>query len=166
MKLSINDVAKMGLLCALSLIFSYVEALIPFLSSMPAVKIGLSNIVVLYCLYTICAPAALLVVIMRVLLSAFLFTGAFSILYGLAGGLLSLLFMVLLKKSEGFSIIAVSIVGGVSHNIGQFIVAVLVLNFESMAAYLPILIISGLIAGFLIGIITSKIIKITKVRGK
>lgn len=166
MKLSVNDVAKIGLLSTLSLIFSYVESLIPFLNSMPAIKMGLSNIVVLYALYVISAPAAFILMIMRVLLSAFLFQGAFSILYGLAGGLLSLIVMSLLKKTYAFSIMAVSIAGGVSHNIGQFITAVLILNFESMVAYLPILIISGLIAGLLIGIITTKIINIIKKRGK
>ena len=166
MKFSVSDIAKIGLLCSLSLIFSYVESLIPFLASMPAVKMGLSNIVVVYGLYAISAPAAFIIMIMRVLLSAFLFQGAFSIIYGLVGGFLSLIVMYLLKKTDQFSLIATSIAGGVAHNLGQFFVAASVLSFESVSAYLPILIISGLVAGFFIGIISTKIIKIINSRGK
>lgn len=166
MKLSVHDITKIGLLCTLSLIFSYVETIIPFLNGMPAVKMGLSNIVVLYALYAVSTPAAWIIMIMRVLLSAFLFQGAFSIIYGLTGGCLSLVLMLLLKKTNHFSIFAVSIVGAVSHNSGQFLVAGLILSFESIAAYLPVLLISGFIAGFLIGLITSKIIKITKGENK
>lgn len=156
---SISKIAKIGLLCALSLILSYVESLFPFIATLPAVKMGLSNIVVLYALYIISAPAAFFIMITRVLLSGFMFQGLFSILYGLAGGFISLIIMVILKKTKLFSIIAVSIAGGLAHNVGQFIVAALVLGFNSVAAYLPILLISGAVAGFIIGILAMQVTK-------
>lgn len=153
-------IAKIGLLAALSLIFSYIESLLPFVTPFPAVKMGLSNIPVLYALYSISIPAACFTMIIRVVLSGLMFQGGFSIIYGLAGGLLSLLVMLMLKKTNRLSIVAVSVAGGCMHNIGQLCVAGLLLGFGGIIAYCPVLLISGFTAGLIIGIITKKIIVI------
>lgn len=157
---SIATIAKIGLLAALSLIFSYVESLFPFIPPLPAVKMGLSNIVILYAMYSISTKAACFTMIIRVILSGLMFQGGFSIIYGLAGGFLSILIMFLLKKTNQFSMTAVSVAGGFMHNIGQLCVAGLLLGFKSIIAYCPVLLVSGCIAGLIIGIITQKIIGI------
>lgn len=157
---SAKMIARIGLLSALSLIFSYIESLFPFITPLPAVKMGLSNIVVLYALYTVSAVSAVFIMMIRVVLSGALFQGGFSIIYGLSGGFLSLFIMFILKKSKGVSIIAVSVAGGVMHNIGQLVVAGLLIGFGGVLAYCPVLLISGLIAGFIIGIVTNKIIAV------
>ena len=153
-------IAKIGILSALSLIFSYIESLFPFITPLPAVKMGLSNIVILYALYKVSIYAACFSMIIRVVLSGLMFQGGFSIIYGLAGGFLSILIMFLLKKTNKLSIVSVSVAGGFMHNSGQLFVAGALLGFKSIAAYSPVLLISGCVAGLVIGIITQKIIDI------
>lgn len=155
-----ETIAKIGILSALSLIFSYIESLFPFITALPAVKMGLSNIVILYALYKVSVGAACFSMIIRVVLSGLMFQGGFSIIYGLAGGFLSILIMFLLKKTNKLSIVSVSVAGGFMHNSGQLLVAGALLGFKSVAAYSPVLLISGCIAGLVIGIITQKIINI------
>ena len=116
-----------GVFTALALIVSYVEALIPFSFGVPGIKLGLANIVVVAALYMWGGTTALLLSVVRILLSGFLFGNMFAILYSLAGALLSLSVMALLKKSGRFSVTGVSIAGGVFHNIGQMMAAGLLL---------------------------------------
>lgn len=144
---------------ALALIFSYVETLIPISFGIPGVKLGLANLIIVIALYRLKLKEAYLLSVTRVLLSGFLFGNYFSILYSLAGGLLSLSVMALLKKCGGFSIIGVSIAGGVSHNIGQLIVAMLVVETYQVTYYLPALLISGLLTGALIGVVSGEMLK-------
>lgn len=148
-----------GLFLALALVASYVEMLIPIQIGIPGVKIGLANGVIMVLLYMTNARGAYVVSVARVLLSGFLFGNLMMILYSMAGGLLSLTVMVLLKRMGGFSPIGVSVAGGVSHNIGQLAVAILVLETGRLVYYLPVLLISGTIAGVLIGVVAGEIIK-------
>ena len=138
---------------ALALIFSYVETLIPISFGIPGVKLGLANLVIVIALYKIRPGEALLLSVTRVALAGFIFGNYFSIIYSLAGGLLSLAVMAFLKKDGGFSVIGVSIAGGVSHNVGQLIVAMLVVETFSVIYYVPVLLAAGAINGFLIGIL-------------
>lgn len=146
-------VAYSAMLTALAMIFSYIETLIPFSFGVPGIKIGLANMVVLLGLYFLKPLQTMAVSVLRIVLTSFLFGNMASLLYSLAGGLLSFLVMLLLiKKCKGFSTVGISIAGGVSHNIGQLAVAAYVLQSTSVLYYLPVLMIAGLLSGMLIGI--------------
>ncbi len=144
--------AAAGLLAALSLIFSYIESLVPIAAGIPGIKLGLGNLAVLSGLYILNAPLVLLISITRIFLSGLLFGNLSSVLYSLAGGLLSFLIMYVFKKLNIFSQLGVSILGAVFHNIGQLSVAFLVLKSFNIFYYFPILLISGIASGALIGI--------------
>ena len=154
-----RKVARMGLLLALSMILSYVETLIPAFVAVPGVKIGLANIVIVFALYTLGDMEAISLSLIRVLLSSLLFGSVLSLLYSFSGALLSLVGMVLMKKVKIFSTTVVSVIGGVLHNLGQILVACLVLETDVLLYYLPVLILSGTITGAVIGIIASLVIK-------
>ena len=142
-----------ALLATLALIFSYVEAMIPVSIAMPGVKLGIANIVILVALYKLGFRYALVINLVRILISGFLFSGVFGIIYSLAGGVLSLLVMYLLKKSRLFSIVGVSMAGGVAHNIGQLLVASFIVSDLRMFIYFPVLMFSGLVSGIVLGYI-------------
>lgn len=154
-----SRVAYFGVFTALALIFSYVETLIPVSFGIPGIKLGLANLIIVIALYRLKLKEAYLLSVTRVLLSGLIFGNYFSILYSLAGAFLSLSVMALLKRDGGFSVIGVSIAGGVSHNIGQLIVAVLVVETYQVTYYLPVLLIAGLLTGGLIGIVSSETLK-------
>ena len=151
-------VSSGAMLVALAMIFSYVESLIPINLGIPGIKLGVANLVTVTGLYILAPMEVLLVVILRVLLVGFMFGNGMSILYSLAGGILSFLVMLLLKQIKGFSMIGVSIAGGVSHNIGQIVVAMCVLENTKLVYYLPVLMIAGTITGILIGVVSQKIL--------
>ncbi len=155
-----KKVAYCGMLTALAMIFSYVEALIPFNFGIPGIRLGLANLVVLYGLYMLRPGEVLAVSIARILLMGFMFGSGMSIIYSLAGGLLSFGVMLLLKRYGGFSTAGVSMAGGVSHNIGQILVAAAVLKSASVFYYLPALIVSGVLTGALMGILAGRILDI------
>lgn len=154
-----SKVAYFGVFTALALIFSYVETLIPIQFGVPGVKLGLANLIIVIALYRMKLSEAYLLSIVRVLLAGFIFGNYFSIIYSLAGGLLSLTVMALLRKKGGFSVIGVSIAGGVFHNIGQLIVASVIVETFSGMYYVPVLLIAGLVTGLLIGIASDGMLK-------
>lgn len=147
--------AMLGIMTALALILSYVESMIPFFPGIPGIKLGFANLVMVLLLYHVSWKDALFVSVIRVLIAGFLFGNLMSILFSLVGGVLSLLVMNGLKKLHGFSIIGVSIAGGCMHNIGQFLVAILVVQTQGLIYYLPALLISGMITGFFVGLSSS-----------
>lgn len=150
--------AFLGIFLALALIFSYVETLIPIPLGVPGIKLGLANIVSIILLYCMGAKEAYAISVMRVVLTGFLFGNLSAILFGLAGALLSLTVMLLLKKTEKFQIISISAAGGVCHNIGQLLVAVLVVETYNLFYYLPVLLIAGLVTGIVIGVVSREIV--------
>ena len=154
-----NRVAYFGVFTALALMFSYIETMIPIQFGVPGIKLGFANIMIVIMLYKSSAKEALLLSIVRIMLSGFLFGNLFSIVYSLAGGLLSLTVMVALKRTKAFSLLGISAMGGVFHNVGQLIMAALVLESLSIGYYLPVLLISGLVTGILIGIISGEMLK-------
>ena len=154
-----SKVAYFGVFTALALIFSYVETLIPIQFGIPGVKLGLANLIIVIALYRMKLSEAYLLPIVRVLLAGFIFGNYFSIIYSLAGGILSLTVMALLRKKGGFSVIGVSIAGGVFHNIGQLIVASVIVETFSVMYYVPVLLIAGLVTGLLIGIASDGMLK-------
>ena len=147
-----------AVLTALALIFSYIEALIPFQFGIPGIKLGLSNLVVLIALYGIGASYAFGINVSRILLSGLLFGGVSAMIYSLAGGLLSFAVMYGLKKTRLFSPVGVSMAGGVMHNVGQLTVAALIVETSQIYLYLPALLISGMITGILLGIASAWIL--------
>lgn len=156
MKISKN-VSVCAMLVALAMICSYVESMIPVNFGIPGVKLGLANLVTIIALYLIPPWEVLAIVITRILLMGFMFGNGMSILYSLAGGILSFIVMLLMRKAKGFSITGVSIAGGISHNVGQIFVAVCVVENLKLIYYLPALLISGTITGALIGMIAGRI---------
>lgn len=154
-----SRVAYFGVFTALALIFSYIESLIPIQIGMPGVKLGLANLIIVVALYKLSLRETYLLSVVRVLLSGFLFGNYFSIVYSLAGGLLSLTVMAILKRQGGFSVMGISLAGGVSHNIGQLAVAMLVVETYSVMYYLPVLLVAGMITGMIIGFVADGMLK-------
>lgn len=144
-------VALDGILVALAMIFSYIETFIPFNFGVPGIKLGLANLVVLLGLTFLPAVDVLLISLVRIFLSSLLFGNVMSLWYSLAGGLLSFLCMWLLTKREGYSIIGISMVGGVMHNVGQVITAAIIVRTIQLTWYLPVLLVAGLVTGAVIG---------------
>lgn len=157
-----NRAAYFGVFTALALILGYVESLIPIQFGVPGIKLGLANLIIVMVLYMRGWKEALLLSVVRIVLSGFIFGNLFSILYSLAGGMLSLLVMALMVKISRFSTVGISIAGGVCHNIGQLIVAMLAVETYQVGFYLPVLLISGVITGALIGITAGEVMKRTK----
>ena len=145
-----KKIALTAMCIALAMILSYVEAQLPSLG-IPGVKMGLANIVVVFCLYRLDWKAAAGISLLRVLLVSILFGHAASLMYSAAGAALSLIGMILLKKSGIFGCVAVSVVGGVLHNFGQILVAWAIMG-PNVIYYLPVLILSGTVTGVLIGL--------------
>ena len=154
-----NRVAYFGVFTALALMFSYIETMIPIQFGVPGIKLGFANIMIVIMLYKSCAKEALLLSIVRIMLSGFLFGNLSSILYSIAGGVLSLGIMTLLKKQGGFSVIGVSVAGGVSHNVGQLIVAMLVVETYQVGYYFPVLLVAGVLTGLGIGVVSQEVLK-------
>ena len=148
-------------MAALAIIFGYVEMLLPVFFVVPGMKLGLANLVTVFVLYRYRAKEAAVISLIRIVVIGFLFANLFSILYSLAGAALSLLCMTAARRFSGLSIVGVSILGGVTHNLGQLIVAALVVENGNVFYYFPALLISGLVPGALIGIVTGEILKRT-----
>ena len=143
-----------AMFACLALIASYVEVLIPYTPGIPGVKLGLANLVIIIALYEMGFRYAMSINLIRIAMAGLLFTGVFAMLYSLAGGVFSLTLMWLLKKTKKFSMIGVSMAGGVAHNFGQILVASLIVETARMFVYFPVLLFTGLAAGILIGIIS------------
>ena len=154
-----KKVAFLGMCIALSMILSFVESQIPPLVAVPGVKVGLPNIVMVFMLYKIGAKETAIVSIIRVILVGFLFGTPLSMIYSLVGAALSLIGMIILKKTNLFAPVTVSVVGGILHNVGQIATACFVMDTAEIAYYLPVLFISGTIAGIVIGYVAGLILK-------
>ena len=154
----IKKVANYGVLVTLALVASYVETLIPISLGVPGAKIGLANLVTIIALFLMGFKDAVAISLIRIVLAGFLFGNLFAIFYSLAGAILSLLVMILLKKLE-FGTVAVSCAGGVAHNVGQISFAALIVENTSLFYYLPVLLIAGVLAGIAIGILGDQLVK-------
>ena len=149
-----SSVAFLGLFTAFAMILSFIERQIPTFVAIPGVKLGLPNIAIIVILYKFGKKEAFIISMLRVLLTTLLFTtNGITMLYGIVGALLSFIVMVLLKNV--LSLVTVSILGGVVHNIGQIVVAYFVLQTSQLMYWLPVLIISGVISGAVIGLIAA-----------
>lgn len=154
-----NRAAYFGVFTALALIFSYVETLIPIRFGAPGMKLGLANLIIVIVLYKTDWKEALVLSVTRILLAGFIFGSLFSIVYSLAGGILSLAVMALFLRSGRFSVAGVSMAGGVFHNIGQLVIAMAAVSTYRVGYYLPVLLIAGLITGALIGLTAAAVLR-------
>ena len=152
--------AELGFFLAVALILSYVESLIPITFGIPGIKLGLPNLIVVLLLFgqRYGAKEALLVNGMRIVLSGFMFSNLYAILYALAGAAFSFIAMLIGKRLRCFSVIGVSVLGGVFHNIGQAVVAMIVVETFAVSYYIPFLIVAGMITGAFLGLIVMEII--------
>ena len=149
----------MALTTALAMILSFIESQIPAFVAVPGVKVGLANIAVVFALYKLGWKEAVAISLVRVVLVSMLFGSLASMFYSLAGAALSLIGMGLLKKSGKFTEIVVSVAGGILHNIGQIAMACLILETDVLRYYLPFLLLSGTVAGVVIGVISAIMVK-------
>ena len=152
-KKTLTWVATYGMLIGKAFNFSYVEAIIPIPIPVPGVKLGLANLVTIVGLYTVGVGGTAAVSLIRIVLVGFTFGNASSMIYSLAGGALSLILMILVRKTGWFSQIGVSIVGGIGHNIGQLSIAALIVQTAGVFYYLPFLMVAGVVAGAVIGLL-------------
>jgi len=154
-----KKLALTSVLTALALIFSYIEFLIPISIGFPGAKLGFANLVIIIALFKLGSGYAFGINIIRILLSALLFGNMFSAIYALCGGVLSIVVMILLKKTNLFSVIGVSMAGGVFHNIGQLLIATVIIKNANTLLYFPVLLLLGMAAGIINGIISTLIMK-------
>lgn len=159
MKIEPKSVALLGICTAIAMVLSYLESLIPLSFAVPGVKLGLANIAIVFVLYKLGAKEAVLVSALRIIWMAILFGNFLTLAYSAAGAVLSLTAMILLKRSERFSTVGVSVTGGILHNAGQILVAMLVMETAQIVYYLPVLCISGIAAGVAVGIVSAILIK-------
>lgn len=151
--------AYLGLLCAAAIILGYVESLFPVFVGVPGMKIGLPNLAIVMVLYLYSWKEAIAVSFVRILVIGFLFGNAFSIAFSLAGGMLSLLCMEAVRRFLKLSCTGVSMIGGVTHNLGQILVAMVVVENVRVGYYFSILAVTGLVTGILIGILAAELVK-------
>ena len=155
-----NKTAFLGLCTALALILAYVEVLLPpLLSAVPGIKMGLPNIIIIFLLYRHGPVPAAAVSLTRVLLVALLFGNVMSLAYSLAGAILSLAAMALLRRLDFLSAVGVSVAGGVMHNVGQILMAMLLLGTAELGYYLIVLAVTGTVAGVCIGLCGSVLVR-------
>ncbi len=157
-----KKVALLGLCIALSMVLSFIEHQISFfipIYGLYGIKMGLPNLVMVFLLYKMRAWDAVIVSLIRVLLVSILFGSVQTLTFSAAGAVLSLTGMILLQKTKLFSPITVSIVGGVLHNVGQIVMACLWTQTAEVAYYLPVLLITGTVAGVVIGVVSGLLVK-------
>lgn len=153
-----KSIAFNGVLITLAMILSYLELLIPLPLGIPGFKLGLANIIAVFALYTQGPKTAITISLLRIILVSAMFGSMSMAFYSISGSLFSLVIMISLKKTDYFSMVGVSMAGGAFHNIGQLIVAILVIENINVLVYFPALLIVGMITGILIGFVTYEIL--------
>ena len=158
-RMQAQRIATCGMLLALMLVLGFVESQLPVAAGIPGIKLGLSNGVLIFAVYMLSVPASYVLMALKVLLSGFLFGSPSAMMYAFAGGVLSLTVMCLLSRMKGLSPIVVSMVGGLSHNVGQVALAIMILNTPKLLYYMAILMVVGLATGAATGIAANGIIR-------
>ena len=152
-------IAICGMLLALMLVLGFVESQLPVAASVPGIKLGLSNGVLIFAVYMLNVPTAFLLMGLKVLLSGLMFGSPSAMMYAFAGGLLSMIVRSLLSRMKGLSPVVVSMAGGVSHNMGQVAMAMLVLGTPQLLYYMAVLMVAGLVTGMATGMAANGIIR-------
>lgn len=160
MKKSSQRVALLGLCTAVAMVFAYVEVLLPPLfTAVPGIKLGLPNIAIIFVLYRMGIKEAAAVSFVRIAAVSLLFGNPMTFAYSMAGGVLSLAAMALLKKFDFLSMVGVSVAGGVLHNVGQILMAMLLLGTAELGYYLVVLAVTGTLSGVFVGLCGSFAVK-------
>ena len=155
-----KQVAVSGLLTSLMLVLGLVERQFPLTAAVPGIKLGLANSVLLYAIYMLGIKQTLILMLLKALMSWVIYTNLNAMLYSLAGGILSVLAMLVLYRIKGVSVIGVSAIGAVFFNIGQILMAVIMLNTPGLLfTYLPILMVSGVVTGVLTGLVAKLVME-------
>ena len=166
MKNNTKRLTALALTISFAMVLSYIESRIPAFVAIPGIKVGLANIAVIFALYKFGTKDAIIISVLRVFLVSLLFGSSVSLIYSLAGATLSLISMVLLKKITPLSEVGVSVCGGVMHNAGQITAASILLDTNVVVYYLPFLILSGTLAGIVVGIVSALLVKRVNLRIK
>lgn len=161
-KVMAKKTALTGMLVALAFVLSYIETLIPIHLGIPGAKLGLANLVVMVALYTLGTGEAFALSMIRILLTGLTFSSMAAMLYSFAGGILSFAVMVIAKRTKRLSATGVSVLGGISHNAGQILVAMWALDTSTLIYYFPVLAITGIISGTVIGLLAVMVIRRVK----
>lgn len=164
MRYNTKKITTLAITVSLALILSFIESRIPAFVAIPGIKVGLANIAVIFTLYKIGYKEAVMVSVIRVLLVSFLFGTPVSLIYSITGAVFSLVVMMLLKKLTPLTEVAVSVSGGVMHNVGQITAASFMLSTNVVLYYLPFLLVSGTLAGIAIGIAAAILVKRVNVK--
>ena len=159
---SVKKIALISILITLSIVLSYVDSLIILPFAIPGIKLGIANIATVYTLFRIGIKESIIVSIFRIILSSILFGTILSFSYSLAGAALSLALMIILKRFIKISLITISILGAIMHNVGQILMAMILLETKEIILYLPVLVITGTIAGIGVGLLSILTLKYTK----
>ncbi|MDD5901687.1 MAG: Gx transporter family protein [Lachnospiraceae bacterium] len=160
MRPSTKKIAMLGLCTAVALVLAYIESMLPpVFHAVPGIKIGLPNIIIIFILYRYGLKEAAVVSLVRMVAVSFMFGNLMALIYSLAGGFLSMLVMVLLKKSKLLSVVGVSVAGGVFHNVGQILMAMLFLGTTELGYYLIVLTVTGILSGIFVGLCGAIIVK-------
>lgn len=155
-----KKVVFLGVLTSVALVLSYLEAILPpIMAAVPGIKMGLPNIVMIFLLYRFGVKESAMVSLVRLFIVALLFGNVMTLAYSFAGAALSLLLMAICKKTKIFSVVGTSVVGGVAHNLGQIVVAIVLLDTVQIGYYMAVLAITGTIAGVFVGLAGSLILK-------
>lgn len=159
--MSAKKISYISILSAIAIIFGYIESLFPA-APIPGIKLGISNIVILFAIYRMKNSHAFFIMLIKVLVTSLLFSGLNVLFYSFFGGIFSFIVMIGFKKT--FSTIGVSIIGSIFHNIGQLLVAAFMMQTSAVFVYLPALLISGVVVGFVTGNVCSIILKRTDIK--
>lgn len=151
--------ALTGMFAALAFVLSYIETLIPVHLGIPGAKLGLANLVVMAALYTLGAKLAFVLSMVRILLTGLTFGSMAAMIYSFAGGILSFAAMVCAKKTKLFSMTGVSVIGGIFHNAGQILAAMYMLDTKALIYYFPMLAVTGVVSGTVIGLLGTMVVK-------
>ena len=163
MKNNTRKLTCLALTVSFAMVLSYIESRIPAFVAIPGIKVGLANIAVIFTLYKLGAKEAATVSVVRVLLISMLFGNPVSLIYSLTGATFSFVVMLLLKRFTPLKEVAVSVCGGVMHNVGQITAAAILLDTNVVVYYLPFLMLSGTIAGIVVGIVAALLVKRVKI---
>ena len=158
-----QNLTRLSLAVTFALILSFIESRIPAFVAIPGVKVGLANIAIIFMLYKFGVKSAIIVSLIRVFLVSMLFGNPVSLFYSISGAVLSFAVMLTLKTLTPLKEVAVSVSGGISHNVGQIIAASILLETDVVMYYLPFLMVSGTIAGIVVGIVAALLIKRIKI---
>lgn len=153
MRKQAHQVAFLGLCTAVAMVFAWVESLLPpLIAAVPGIKLGLPNIAIIFILYRFGVKEAAAVSLTRIIAVSLLFGNPMTMAYSLAGGFLSLTVMAVLRKWNILSIVGVSVAGGVLHNVGQILMAMLLLDTAELGYYMIVLAVTGTVSGVFIGL--------------